>query len=106
MINSNPYYLNNPSLKRKGTVLNYTEEQIQEIVKCTNDIIHFMRKYVYIVSLDEGKILFNPYDYQEEILRTCKENRFSLLCLGRQLGKCCSRKHKYTCQKQKNWRYL
>ena len=85
--NQAPFYFNNPLLKKKGTVIHYTEEQIQELVKCSNDIVYFMKNYVYIVSLDEGKVLFNPYDYQEEILRTCKNNRFSVFCLGRQLRK-------------------
>lgn len=77
----NNYYLRNPNLKKKGSVLEYTEEQILEIAKCYDDIVYFMKNYAYIISLDEGKILFKPYDYQEEIIKTCKNNRFSVLCL-------------------------
>jgi hypothetical protein len=82
-------YLNNPLLKKSDTKLSYTPEQVDEFVRCYKDIIYFFTNYVYIVNLDEGRMLFRPYDYQIDMVKTFHENRFSIAMLSRQMGKCC-----------------
>jgi len=42
---------------------------------------------VKILSLDKGLVPFEPYDYQEEMIRTIHENRFVIGKLPRQTGK-------------------
>jgi len=78
MINSesNPFYKGNTEIKKRGVKIDYTPEQVDELVKCYKDINYFLSKYVYIISLDEGKILFNTFYFQKEMLRTFLENRF------------------------------
>jgi hypothetical protein len=36
-------YLGNARLKKVGVELSYTKEQLEEIVKCTEDPVHFIR---------------------------------------------------------------
>lgn len=88
------FYLNNSQLKRKGYVHNYTKEEAEEYVKCYNDILYFIRNYVYIISLDKGKVLFQPYDFQLDMIEKFQNNKFVISNLARQLGKCCSKDSK------------
>ena len=82
------YYRDNPNLRRNG-IDNWEYEQWQkdEIKKCIQDPIYFIRNYVKIINLDEGLVLFDMHDYQEEMVRAFHENRFSIVRIGRQSGK-------------------
>jgi hypothetical protein len=84
----NDFYKGNQEIKKKGVEIEYTPEQVDELIKCYRDINYFLEKYVYIISLDEGKVLFKTYDFQKDMLRQFKNNRFTIATLGRQLGKC------------------
>lgn len=64
----------------------YTPEQISELAYCSEDIDEFL-KYVKIIHPDRGKIIFEPYDFQYEILNTVQDNRFSVILCARQSGK-------------------
>ena len=46
-------YRDNPLLKRVGVQVNFTEEQVDEYIKCSRDPIYFA-KYIKIITLDEG----------------------------------------------------
>jgi hypothetical protein len=80
-------YLGNPNLKPAGVGIEFTKEQVQEYLKCSQDPIYFIKNYVRIVSLDEGLVPFKLYDYQEEIVDIVHNNRFSIAKLPRQSGK-------------------
>ena len=80
-------YNGNPNLKQIGTLISYTAEQVQEIIKCTQDPIYFIENYCQIVSLDKGLIPFKLYDCQKEKVRTILGNRKVILMEGRQQGK-------------------
>ena len=80
-------YLGNPNLKPAGVGIEFTKEQVQEYLKCSQDPIYFIKKYVKIVSLDEGLVPFELYPYQEDIVNTVHNNRFSIAKLPRQSGK-------------------
>ena len=84
---SNQIYLGNPRLKKAGVKLDYTEEQIQELVRCSQDIEYFCKTYMKIVSLDEGLVPFKMYDFQKHIVKTIHDNRFTICKLPRQSGK-------------------
>ena len=47
---ANDVYLGNPLLKKANTAIEFTEEQIQEYLKCREDPIYFARNYVQIVT--------------------------------------------------------
>ena len=80
-------YLGNPNLKKVNTPVEFTKEQIREYQKCSKDPLYFMLNYVQIVSLDEGLVPFNMYDFQKHIVRTIHDNRFTICKLPRQSGK-------------------
>ena len=80
-------YLGNPNLKKVNTPVEFTKEQILEFQKCEKDPIYFMENYMKIVSLDEGLVPFKMYDFQNHIVRTIHDNRFTICKLPRQSGK-------------------
>ena len=80
-------YLGNPNLKKINTKVEYTKEQIKEYQKCAKDPLYFMLNYVQIVSLDEGLVPFKMYDFQQHIVKTIHDNRFTICKLPRQSGK-------------------
>ena len=79
--NTTDFYLGNPNLKKVGAEIQFTKEQISEYLKCKEDPVYFARKYIKIVSLDEGLVPFNLYDFQEKLIRNFHENRFNICCL-------------------------
>lgn len=81
------HYLGNPNLKKAGVKVNYTEDQIIEYHKCAKDPEYFITKYMKIVNVDKGLVNFNMYKYQTKMVKTFKENRFSICKMPRQSGK-------------------
>lgn len=80
-------YLGNPLLKPANEPVNFTQEQVQEYIKCSQDPVYFINKYVKIVNVDKGLIPFDMYDYQENLVRTLNDNRFVICRFSRQTGK-------------------
>ncbi len=81
------YYLGNQKLKKANVPLNYTKEEIQEYIRCSNDVVYFVKKYVKIVNVDRGLIDFELWPFQEQMVNTFVYNRFSICKLPRQVGK-------------------
>ena len=80
-------YLGNPNLKKAGTEIQFTQEQVQEWIKCKEDPLYFALNYIQIISLDEGLVPFSMYGFQKEILMDFHNNRFNIAKLPRQTGK-------------------
>ena len=80
-------YLGNPNLKKANTLINFTQENILEFMKCKDDPVYFARKYIKIVSLDSGLVPFNLYDFQEKLIRNFHGSRFNICKMPRQTGK-------------------
>ena len=80
-------YLGNVNLKRKGVTIEWTEEMVQEFVKCAKDPIYFAEKYIQIVHVDHGLIPIECYDYQKEIIEKTTNNRRVCVVTSRQAGK-------------------
>jgi len=80
-------YLGNINLKRKGVQIDWTQEMVQEFIKCAKDPIYFSEKYIQIVHVDHGLIPITCYDYQKEIIRKTTENRRTCVVTSRQAGK-------------------
>ena len=80
-------YLGNPNLKKANVPQNFTKKQVAEYLKCAEDPIYFIRKYIKIVSLDEGVVPFDMYDFQEDMVTKFHEHRFNIAKLPRQSGK-------------------
>jgi len=73
-------------VKRPNEELEYNPEQILELKKCIEDPFYFL-KYVKIVSLDRGEVLFEPYKYQLDLLEKFRKHRFNIALCSRQSGK-------------------
>ena len=58
----------------------------REYLQCVKSPVHFMRKYCTIQHPTKGKIKFNLYDYQENMLTDFTENRYNIILKSRQLG--------------------
>jgi hypothetical protein len=80
-------YLGNPNLKASGVDIQFTKEQVKEYIKCANDPVYFIENYIKIVSLDEGLVPFDMYEYQKDIIEKVHNNRFIIAKLPRQSGK-------------------
>ena len=60
-----PFYLNNPNLKSIAQPVEWTEDSLQEYMKCKESPEHFIRNYVQIIHVDRGLVPFNMYDYPQ-----------------------------------------
>jgi hypothetical protein len=91
MINENKqnmYFNSNPKLKAANVAIDYTDEQIKEIVKCMDDFVYFCVNYIKIVDHDSGKIIpFDLYDYQKEMANIYKNEKRVIILAPRQCGK-------------------
>jgi len=86
-VNKSQKYLGNSNLKAAGVNVNFSEKQIEEYVRCSQDPLYFIRNYVKIVSLDKGLVPFEPYEFQEEMIQAVHTNRFVICKMPRQSGK-------------------
>ena len=80
-------YLGNPNLKKANVATNFTPDEVQEYIKCSEDPVYFIQTYIKIVSLDRGLIPFDMYDFQSEMVAKFHANRFNIAKLPRQTGK-------------------
>ena len=65
----------------------FTEDQIGEYIKCSTDPIYFIKNYFKIVTVDEGLVAFDLWDFQEDMVNKFNENRFVICKMPRQTGK-------------------
>lgn len=80
-------YKGNPTLKAPGVDFIFTREQIEERVRCAQDPLYFIEKYMKIVHVDRGLVPFSMYSFQKELLTSYIDNRFTIAKLPRQVGK-------------------
>lgn len=74
-------------LIRPGTKKEFTSEMVQEIVKCSQDIKYFAKKYYTIVHPVKGEQLISLFPFQERMLDAFQHNRFNIVLSARQIGK-------------------
>ena len=80
-------YLGNPNLKKANIAQEFSPEEVQEYIRCSEDPTYFILNYIKIVSLDEGVIPFKMYDFQVDMVKSFHDNRFNIAKLPRQSGK-------------------
>ena len=80
-------YRSNILLKREGVQIEFTQDQVEEYVKCASDPVYFIENYVKVVHVDKGVIPFAMWDFQKDMIKTFHENRFSIVKCPRQVGK-------------------
>ena len=84
---SSDVYLGNPLLKKANTPIEFSQENIEEFLKCKEDPVYFANNYVKIVTLDHGLQPFRTYDFQEKLINNFHNNRFNICKMPRQTGK-------------------
>lgn len=65
----------------------FTAEQISELQRCSTDFMYFACNYVYVQHPVKGRVLFEPYPYQVEMLQSLIDYGQLVFMAGRQLGK-------------------
>lgn len=68
----------------------YTEAQIEELAQCIDPdegYLNFAKQFAYIQHPVQGKLLFDPYDFQERLMYSYHNYRFNINMLPRQTGK-------------------
>lgn len=65
----------------------YTAHQVDELARCMVDPIYFIETYMMIQHAKRGRVVFEPYEYQRELIQMFHENRFSIALTARQMGK-------------------
>lgn len=77
-------------VKKAHSKTKYTKEQYDEFVKCMDPKTgtrYFLTHFFYIQAGIEGKQLYSPYKFQEELIESYVNHRFSINLLSRQTGK-------------------
>jgi hypothetical protein len=81
----NPFYEQDPELKKPSLQWEYTREEVFEMKKCAEDVTYFA-KYCKVMT-DFGLEYITLRDYQESVLKEYQSNRFNVFLAPRQVGK-------------------
>lgn len=73
-------------MKAADIVFEYTQEELEELARCANDVVYFGNKYCYSMT-DDGICQITLRPYQEKMLRSFQDNRFVVMLASRQIGK-------------------
>ena len=57
-------YLGNPNLKKANTLVEFTQEQILEYMRCKANPVYFAKNHLKIVYFDHFLMPFEAYDFQ------------------------------------------
>lgn len=74
----------NEYIKKPNETVEYEPWMLQEVQKCMEDPVYFIKTYVKIQHPTKGAILFEMYDYQIEAVRAMHENTYCMLLFPRQ----------------------
>jgi hypothetical protein len=76
--------------KKANTREKFSEQQISDLANCMDPdkgYLHFSKHFAFIQHPVKGKLLFDPYGYQERLLESYHNFRFNINMLPRQTGK-------------------
>ena len=62
------------------------KKRVQEILKCGKEPSYFLNNYARISHPLHGLILFNTYDFQDNLIKEFNDYRFNVILKARQLG--------------------
>lgn len=83
-------YLGNPNLKKPYEQIKFTAKQIEEFVKCKEDLFYFVENYVYIEIPGTGIKAIKEvglWPFQYKMLENLRSNRFTIFKQSRQSSK-------------------
>jgi len=79
--------MGNENLPSRGMVIDYTEDQIKEMDKCSKNILHFAENYFHILKVGKGKEKIKLYKAQKRALKKMMTETYFCLLASRQIGK-------------------
>jgi hypothetical protein len=79
---------NKIGIRKPNLVFEYTKEEIEELKKCAKDVVYFANTYGYCLQGSAGYQRIKLRPYQEKMLRSYQDNRMTIVCSSRQIGKC------------------
>ena len=77
-------------IKKANRQETFSEDQIADLLACMdpdNGYLYFARKFAYIQHPVQGKLLFDPYEYQLGLMESYHNYRFNINMMPRQTGK-------------------
>ncbi len=77
----------NTFVKSPFKVEKFTDAHVRELALCAQDPVYFIDNYCWVQHPTKGKVKFQLFDYQVELIKCYHENRYSINMLGRQMGK-------------------
>lgn len=83
----NPWFKNQVGVRRNGCPYEWTQDEIDEYVKCATDIHYFSNNYCKIKTEDGQVRQMKLRDYQYRVLDMYTKNRFTINMSSRQTGK-------------------
>ena len=102
---ANPFYENNTKLLKGDLVFQRTQEEVDEWLRCKNDIIYFVEKYCKLMT-PEGIQYVKMRDYQKRYLNHLMNNRLSIYLACRQCGKCVTFLQRVDIQLDNNCKFI
>jgi hypothetical protein len=83
----NSGYKGNVLLKKTNQNIEWSPDLVSEYMKCAQDPIYFAKNYVKIITLNDGLQQFTPWEYQESMINSFNQNRYTIVTTARQAGK-------------------
>jgi hypothetical protein len=80
-------YLMADLVKKAHSKTEFSNAQLAEFSKCLNDPYYFLNNYFIIQHPTRGSINYKAYPYQDELVNSYHNYRYSISMLGRQMGK-------------------
>jgi hypothetical protein len=77
-------------IKKPNTKETFSESQLREVIKCADPVsgpAYFLSNYFYIQHPTRGRMKYEPFEYQERLVETYHNYRYSISLMPRQTGK-------------------
>lgn len=79
--------VNTDLVKRPYQEQAMTQSELRELALCSINPLYFIRNYCYIQHPTKGRMPFTLFDYQEGLINSYNDFRYSISLLSRQTGK-------------------
>lgn len=73
--------------KKPNTKVEYTAEQLKELILCQDDPYYFIENYIKVVHPVKGVLPLQLYPFQWDIVRGFHEHQNCVVLTARQMGK-------------------
>lgn len=83
-------FLDGVVTKKSNIKEHFTEEHVKDLIACSDPedgYLYFAKNFYYIQHPTKGKMLFQPYKFQEDLLKSYHNYTFNINILPRQSGK-------------------